>query len=246
MSGGRTGQLESSTSTRYLQDLWVANLTDLTSWARVGPAQNSWPGRAGHVFALQPPLSQNDFIPSLVVAGGEGPAGPLPDVWVMHLYDGPFGYQWAEDYSPEQWFRQVRQAAGRRRPRPCRWSSHHSSRSMHGSRLAGCRRAGAACMQGSGSMFEYRPGSPQQYYVDVHTPVERVVRHYLPKARSDPREGTVKPYLTDEQVGCRLLSLLHMSWARVSRGLHGLDCLSRVGWAACLPGWLSPPFPPAP
>jgi hypothetical protein len=44
-------------------------------------------------------------------------------------------------------------------------------------------------------------GSPQQYYINAQSPVERVVRHYLPKKFEDPREGIIKPYLTEEQVG---------------------------------------------
>lgn len=109
--GGRTGELASSTSTRFLNDVWRANLTDMSSWGRVGPStSNPWAGRAGHIFALQPPLAQNDFIPLLVVVGGEDARGVMQDTWVMHLYDGPHGYEWAEDYSPQQWFRQVRQS----------------------------------------------------------------------------------------------------------------------------------------
>lgn len=53
---------------------------------------------------------------------------------------------------------------------------------------------------GAGAGYVFEPDGPLQYYFDIHTPVETLIKHLLPKYRTDDNHGVTKPYLTNAQV----------------------------------------------
>jgi len=54
--------------------------------------------------------------------------------------------------------------------------------------------------RGSGSTYNFRPGAPQQYYVDGNTTVENIAKIVLPTGDADKWDIIPKPYLTDAKV----------------------------------------------
>ena len=100
--GGRTGDTAVAASTRYLNDVWWANVTDFSVWS-YEPTPRQWQGRAEHTVVVEAANPNTFFVERMFVIGGENERGPLSDVWVWIV--GP-GSPWAEDYTADEYYEQ--------------------------------------------------------------------------------------------------------------------------------------------